>query len=72
MQINLNVPLTMMKQLTEAVVRLAADYADVHAAQLELRRAPAPPPDRGKFFYQSDKDLWEAEEKAKTPTMEVV
>lgn len=71
MNINLNVPMTMMTRLIEAVEQLAADYATVHQAALDAARHDIPV-GKGRVFYQSDKQYFEDELKAKEKGVEIV
>ena len=64
MVINLNIPITLLKTLVQSVEQLATDYATVHAAELERARS-RPTEEKARFFYQSDKLLYEQEMKEK-------
>lgn len=64
MNINLSVSPKLIERLVAAVEQLAADYADVHREELELVRRP-PSNEKGRVFYQSDRELYEQEVKEK-------
>lgn len=66
MQINLNLPLALMTRFIRTLEDIRNDYRDVHAAELrQAREARDAAPDAGKFFYQSDRKLYEEELKAR-------
>lgn len=72
MELKLNLNPKILERLVDAIEQLAADYATVNADTLRTARAPASD-DRGSFFYQSDKELYEAElKKSKPAEIEIV
>lgn len=72
--VTLEIPISILTQITEAITGLAADYRKVHAAELEnydLRRQD--PTNKGRVFYQSDRDYYEAElKRQKAEEIEVI
>lgn len=67
--LTLNISTTLMTRLTEAVEQLASDYHRVHS---DLLDKPPPSTEKGRVFYQSDKQYFEDELKAKEKGVEVV
>lgn len=70
--ITLEVPASMMSRLIDALESLAHDYSDLHREELQRIRAPAPAPEKGRYFVQSDKALYDAEQKDKSELVEIV
>jgi hypothetical protein len=57
--LTINIPIKLMIRATRLIERLVVAYEKVHAAELQV----APPVDSnvGKFYYQDDRKLYEAE-----------
>lgn len=70
--ITLEVPFSMMSRLIEAVEKLATDYSDLYREELQRIRAPAPAPERGRYFVQSDKALYDAEQNDKSELVDIL
>jgi len=68
--VNLNFPVRLVIRLLRAVEKLASDYATVHAETLQAART-LPSKEKGEMWYQSDRELYEEELKAKAKLTEV-
>lgn len=67
MTINLNFSLKLALRAIRALEQLARDYRTVHQQELELAETMNKPVDKsvGRTYYQSDRAIWEDEQKAK-------
>lgn len=67
MTINFNFSLKLALRAIRALEQLARDYRTVHQQELELAETMNKPVDKsvGRTYYQDDREIWKAEQKAK-------
>lgn len=70
--VTVEIPISILTRITDAVVQLATDYSDLHREELQRIRAPAPAPEKARLFYQSDKELYEAEMNEKSELVDIL
>jgi hypothetical protein len=64
-QVNINIPIRLLIRLVRTLENIRDDYRAVHQRELAAARRTDDPGDRGKFFYQSDQELYQEELKRK-------